>query len=128
MGNALELPLDINAGLNDYRVPVSQSIAAFNALARAQLLPELVEGETSPWVRSDGNIVESEHGEFWDEDYQRGIVLRSQAGQARLTVFVGGHGGLPQPTAVWLSAQRRETRHAAVAQTPAPDGGNRADQ
>ena len=102
------LPLDINTGIHDGHtgsVPVSQSLRAFNALAapdkqvsaadidfmvREQKIPATLAGETQV-----------------DPERQKATLFRRVSGNARVTVFEGGHDSEPSAALEWLSRQRK---------------------
>ncbi|QDT93778.1 alpha/beta hydrolase family protein [Gimesia algae] len=112
IGNATELPLDLNAGVTDGQtgsVPFAHTINAFNVLSK--------KNETAP-------VTEAEIEQLWDlgalkdpqpsdqatdKTYGRDIHLRRKSGKARVTIFQGGHEGLPEPACEWLSTQSRDT-------------------
>ena len=102
------VPLDINTGIHDGHtgsVPVSHSLLAFNALAtpdrqvsaadidfmvREQKIPAALAGETQT-----------------DPERQKATLFRRASGNARVTVFEGGHDSEPSAALEWLSRQRK---------------------
>jgi hypothetical protein len=42
-----------------------------------------------------------------DESYGRGIHLRRMAGRSRVTIFEGGHEGIPEAAVAWLALHAR---------------------
>jgi hypothetical protein len=86
-------------------VPVSHSLLAFNALAtpdrqvsaadidfmvREQKIPAALAGETQT-----------------DPERQKATLFRRASGNARVTVFEGGHDSEPSAALEWLSRQRK---------------------
>jgi pimeloyl-ACP methyl ester carboxylesterase len=102
------VPLDINTGIHDGHtgsVPVSHSLRAFNVLAlpdkqvstedidfmvREQKIPAALSGETQP-----------------DPERQKAVLFRRTSGNARVTVFEGGHDSESSAAVLWLSRQRK---------------------
>ena len=102
------VPLDINAGIHDGHtgsVPVSHSLLAFNVLAapdkqvsvadidfmvREQKIPTALATETQI-----------------DPERQKATLFRRASGNARVTVFEGGHDSEPSAALEWLSRQRK---------------------
>lgn len=112
IANATDVPLDLNAGVTDGKtgsVPFAHTLNAFNALAE--------KNQTTPVSKKEMQQL-WDHGklktpqptdEVTDETYGRDIHLRRNSGKARVTIFEGGHEGLPQPACEWLSKQTRDT-------------------
>ena len=102
------VPLDINTGIHDGHtgsVPVSHSLLAFNVLAapdkqvsvadidfmvREQKIPAALASETQI-----------------DPERQKATLFRRASGNARVTVFEGGHDSEPTAALEWLSRQRK---------------------
>ena len=102
------VPLDINTGIHDGHtgsVPVSHSLLAFNVLAapdkqvsvadidfmvREQKIPTALATETQI-----------------DPERQKATLFRRASGNARVTVFEGGHDSEPLAALEWLSRQRK---------------------
>ena len=102
------VPLDINTGIHDGHtgsVPVSHSLLAFNVLAapdkqvsvadidfmvREQKIPAALATETQI-----------------DPERQKATLFRRASGNARVTVFEGGHDSEPSAALEWLSRQRK---------------------
>jgi pimeloyl-ACP methyl ester carboxylesterase len=102
------VPLDINTGIHDGHtgsVPVSHSLHAFNVLAapdkqvsvadidfmvREQKVPAALAAETQI-----------------DPERQKATLFRRSSGNARVTVFEGGHDSEPSAALEWLSRQRK---------------------
>lgn len=101
------LPLDINSGIHDGHmgsVPIHQSLDAFNVIAETAGGPAVSQSEinalSQEWV-SSGALLN-------DPDYERPIHLRREAGAARITVFEGGHEGLPDSACHWLGLHEKQ--------------------
>lgn len=111
--NAVDLPLDIAAGVTDGHdgsVPIRHSLLAYNVLAKKQKLPIVSEQEIDQLSTDQklSNPTDSDRGV--DETYGREIFLRRKAGKARITIFNGGHEGLPHAACEWLAKQERATK------------------
>ncbi|MCA9080154.1 MAG: prolyl oligopeptidase family serine peptidase [Planctomycetaceae bacterium] len=112
MHRATELPLDLNAGVNDGHsgsVPVEHTILAFNAVAAAQELP-VVSREEIDQLWGNRCLTEPQESDTLEDPlYGRELFLRRIANRARVTIFEGGHEALPHAACEWLSRQQRET-------------------
>ncbi|QDT81674.1 Prolyl oligopeptidase family protein [Gimesia maris] len=110
--NATELPLDLNAGVTDGQtgsVPFAHTINAFNVLAKKNQTAPVTEAEIEQ-LWNQGTLTNPQvSDQETDETYGREIHLRRKSGNARVTIFQGGHEGLPEPACEWLSKQSRET-------------------
>lgn len=114
---AVGLPLDINAGVLDGKtgsVPIHHSLRAFNVIAEASGHETIPEREMDLlWER--GRLLEPQPGdETPDPTYGRDILLRRQAGAARVTIFDGTHEALPSAACEWLAQQSRKTKSVRV--------------
>ncbi|MAT14759.1 MAG: prolyl oligopeptidase [Planctomyces sp.] len=116
LDQAGDLPIDIGAGIHDGHtgsVPVSHSLKAFNVIASAmdkptvsdEVIDHIVETEKVP----EGVAALDEESAV-EEDYPREIQLRRTAGSSRVTIFEGGHEGLPSAAVAWLAKHSRETK------------------
>lgn len=112
LGKVGDLHIDLNAGVQDGKtgsVPIMHSLNAFNVIAAAgghAAIPESAILEL--W--NEGRLSspnESDRAE--DPTFPRDILLRRTAGNARVTIFDGGHEALPEAACAWLARQRRET-------------------
>ena len=109
---AKDLPLDINTGIHDGHagsVPVSQSLRAFNALAAASgnTARQISDADIASMV-SEQKIPAALAGETQvDPERVRPVLFRRSAGQARVTVFEGGHDSESAAAIEWLARQRR---------------------
>lgn len=109
---ATELPLDIAAGVFDGHkgsVPVSHSLAAFNAVAKANGTPLISTAEmTQLWEA--GRQTEPPAVDCVDDpSFGRRVLLRRVSKQSRVSIFQGGHEGLPHAACEWLAQQHRAT-------------------
>lgn len=114
------LPVDLAAGVNDGHtgsVPVSHTLRAFNQIAGglrdrdAGPQPELVTEDEIRELREDRRLQAPRPGdEQFDETFGRRLFLRRTAGPSRVTIFDGGHEGLPAAACTWLAAQQRPTQ------------------
>ncbi len=107
--NAKGLPLDINAGIHDGHtgsVPVSHTLNAFNVLAAdndkiaKEDIDYIVETQELP-----DHLKNKCKADIWYGD--KTVLLRRQSGNARVTLFEGGHEGLPYPAMKWLEQQKK---------------------
>lgn len=102
-----DLPVDIATGIHDGHmgsVPIHHSIDAFNAIAEAR-------GDARVDTETITMLSEQDYAEapaFIDETYGRGIHLRREAGDSRITIFEGGHEGIPGAAIAWLAQHSRE--------------------
>lgn len=112
IGNATELPLDLNAGVTDGKtgsVPFAHTINAFNVLAKKNQTTPVSEAEIEQLWELGTLKNPQPTDQVTDETYGRDIHLRRKSGNARVTIFQGGHEGLPEPACEWLSKQSRDT-------------------
>ena len=118
---AAGLPLDLNAGVKDGKtgsVPIHHTLRAFNVLARVAEAPE-VSAEEMEELWSNERL-RSPHPDDVAEDpsYGREIRLRRSAGAARVTIFDGGHEGIPAAGVAWLQEQARATASSPAGLLP----------
>jgi hypothetical protein len=111
---AAGLPIDLNVGIHDGHrgsVPVSHTLRAFNALARANRVPlvQLADADIA-WMVDKAEVPPALRAPVEDTAYEKPVLLRRTAGPARLTVFDGGHEILRDAAFEWLSRQRRAQR------------------
>ncbi len=101
--------LDINAGIADGHtgsVPVSHSLLAFNKVAEDA--DHLSEEQISYFV-SMGKVPPELISNINDESYgEKKPLFRRQSGDARVTIFDGGHEIIFEAALNWLNNQRRE--------------------
>ncbi|HND51675.1 MAG TPA: prolyl oligopeptidase family serine peptidase [Pirellulaceae bacterium] len=105
-----DLPIELSAGVTDGHngsVPIRHSLLAFNVIAKAGGHPLVTDAELASLAKqeipSGGKATE-------DATYGRDILFRRAAGPARVTIFQGGHEGLPSAACDWLSRHTRTTR------------------
>lgn len=109
---AVDLPLDIGAGIHDGHtgsVPIRQTLWAFNRVAAAQGLPTVSDAEMALLSTPDGRLTEPQPSDLApDPTFGRGLYLRRTAGKCRVTIFEGGHEGLAHAAAEFLSGHCRD--------------------
>lgn len=108
-----KLPIDIHAGIQDGKagsVPFQHSIFAFNELAISRKGKPVSNREINE-LNSQGFLsIPTETDLEPDPDYGRKIHLRRHAPHgARLTIFEGGHEGLPPEAFRWFDQQIKQT-------------------
>jgi acetyl esterase/lipase len=110
LGHARGVPLDINAGIRDGHqgsVPVSHTLRAFNAVA--QPADRVADAEIDYFVR-EAAVPPALRREIADPSYgAKRPLFRRQSGQARVTLFEGGHEMVPRAALEWLARQRRRS-------------------
>ena len=96
--NAINIPLDINTGIHDGHtgsVPISHALNAFNVLANANgNSDKMLTAEQIAYMVDNEAIPEGIANETVDltaEDRSYAVHFRRTAGNARVTVFEGGH-------------------------------------
>ena len=102
------VPLDINTGIHDGHtgsVPVSHSLRAFNVLAAAD---KQVSAEDIDFMVREQKIPAALMAEKQDDpERQKAVLFRRNSGNARVTVFEGGHESESTAGVLWLSRQRK---------------------
>lgn len=112
MKNVGDLPIDIFAGVNDGHtgsVPVTHSLLAFNEIAKAHGNDVVSEDEMQS-LRKNRKLHQptpTDNGR--DPVLGRDLKLRRTSGNARVTIFDGGHESVPAAALEWLVRQRRAT-------------------
>ncbi len=109
---AVDVPLDIAAGVNDGHtgsVPVKHSLDAFNIVARANGETLISDAEIQQLSRQRRLEQPLPSDTVTDKSLGRKIFLRRSSGNARVTIFDGGHEGLAVPACDWLNQQVRQT-------------------
>ena len=110
LANAKGLPVDINAGIHDGHtgsVPVSHTLHAFNILATPSdqigedAIAQIVAKEVLPKPLGMNVPVDELYGE-------KKVLFRRQSGNARVTLFEGGHEIIPEAALTWLSQQQKK--------------------
>lgn len=107
MANAKDIPLDLNAGLHDGHtgsVPIHHTLDAYNAVAAARGAVTIPQSTINALSQE---IVPPEAPAV-DPTYDRRLHLRAQTGPVRVTIFEGGHEGLPVPACAWLAQHQRQ--------------------
>jgi len=104
--NATDFNLDINGGITDGTVPVSQSLRAFNAMAAPG---DTLTNEEIEYFATQHAVPPSLAGQApYDPLYGTGnILFRRISNNARITIFNGGHVINYNAGLTWLSRQRR---------------------
>ena len=102
------VPLDINTGIHDGHtgsVPVSQSLHAFNVLAAPdkQVSPADIDFMVREQKIPTALAAETQN----DPERQKATLFRRSSGNARVTVFEGGHASEPSAALEWLARQRK---------------------
>lgn len=105
------VPLDINTGIHDGHtgsVPVSHSLRAFNVLAAPdkQVSTEDIDFMVREQKIPAGLAAETQA----DPERQKPVLFRRASGNARVTVFEGGHDSESSAAVLWLSRQRKGQR------------------
>jgi len=102
------VPLDINTGIHDGHtgsVPVSHSLYAFNVLATPD---KQVSAEAIDFMVREQKIPAALASETQaDPERQKATLFRRASGNARVTVFEGGHDSESSAGVLWLSRQRK---------------------
>jgi pimeloyl-ACP methyl ester carboxylesterase len=108
LAGAKGIPLDINTGIHDGHtgsVPVSHSLNAFNVLAAPD--KQVAAADIDLMVR-ERKVPAALAGETQaDPERQKATLFRRASGNARVTVFEGGHDSEPSAALEWLSRQRK---------------------
>jgi poly(3-hydroxybutyrate) depolymerase len=112
LARAIETPLDIAAGIHDGHrgsVPIRHSLDAFNTIAAAVGGVTVSDEEIRQLSREKGRLDTPQPSDLVsDPVLGRKIYLRRQAGKARVTIFEGGHEGLPAAAIAWLEKHVRD--------------------
>ena len=93
-------------------MPIRHTLDAFNEVAKAGGHRLISAAEIDQL--STSRILETPHptDTAADATYGRDLLLRRSAGQARATIFDGGHEGLARTGCTWLAQQKRRTESA----------------
>jgi hypothetical protein len=108
LASAKGVPLDINTGIHDGHtgsVPVSHSLLAFNVLAAPDKQVSLADIDFMVRERKIPAALARETQA--DPERQKATLFRRASGNARVTVFEGGHDSEPSAALEWLSRQRK---------------------
>lgn len=102
---ARDLAIDFNAGVDDGHsgsVPIHHTLDAFNEVARANAIETVSQEEIRELTERRCLQHPRESDRAADPDYGRKIHLRRYAGRSRVTIFEGGHEGLPHAAFAWF--------------------------
>jgi poly(3-hydroxybutyrate) depolymerase len=112
LAGAVDLPLDLAAGVHDGHqgsVPIRHTLDAFNVVAKAVGGETVSEQEIEQLSRPMGRLERPRSTDTADDlTFGRALYLRRTAGKARVTIFEGGHEGLPHAAIAWLAKHRKE--------------------
>jgi dipeptidyl aminopeptidase/acylaminoacyl peptidase len=104
----LRTPLDINAGVLDGHtgsVPISHTLRAFNALAAPQ--DRIGDADIAYFVEQVA-VPPDLQDDFSDELYgEKRVLFRRASGNARVTIFDGGHQIIYEAALTWLESIKR---------------------
>lgn len=119
------VPLDINTGIHDGHtgsVPVSHSLRAFNVLAASD--KQVSAGDIDFMVRERKIPAALSAETQADPERQKPVLFRRASGNARVTVFEGGHDSESSAAVLWLSRQRKgQPADFTLGQKPGQTGG-----
>ena len=105
------LSVDIATGIHDGHtgsVPVSHALEGFNAVAAPE--DALSDVQISSFVNDEAVPEHLKDESLTDELYgDKTPLFRRESGNARITIFEGGHDILSVPALNWLEAQRKST-------------------
>lgn len=111
LARAWDLPIDFNAGVLDGHtgsVPIHHTLDAFNVIARTLGRPEVTAAEIEQlWTKQRLDHPGPEDTPSDPAYAGRKILLRRFAGPSRVTIFEGGHEGLPGAACAWLAGHQR---------------------
>jgi hypothetical protein len=106
--NARNVLVDINHSIRDGHdgpVPVGQSVRAFNLLAESG--GRLSEEEIDYMTQHAKLPSSLQAGETYPPYGNRPVLFRRQSGQARLTIFDGGHLKDTEAAFTWLNEHKK---------------------
>lgn len=108
LADAKDVAIDIAAGVHDGHtgsVPIRHSIEAFNKLATSNGDAAVTQSEIEQLSARDGRLQSPRPGDTgFDESFGREFYLRRRSGNARLTIFEGGHEGIATATMAWFES------------------------
>lgn len=106
---AKNLPLDINAGIHDGHsgsVPISHSLRAFNLLAAEK---DRISDEQIQFFVEKEKVPAGLEFKGSDALYgKKKVLFRRESGNARVTIFEGGHEPIFEAALPWLSQQKKK--------------------
>jgi dipeptidyl aminopeptidase/acylaminoacyl peptidase len=107
-----DLPISILAGVQDGHsgsVPVSHSLHAFNAIAKANGTTVISEEDIQSLTK-DRKLPNPQPSDFVEDSILgRQIHLQRTSGGSMVTIFEGGHESIPPSAFSWLEKQERQT-------------------
>jgi dipeptidyl aminopeptidase/acylaminoacyl peptidase len=107
LANAKDVAIHIAAGRHDGHkgsVPISQSLRAFNEIAKANGDDLISEDEIEQMGRPDGHLdTPTSSDQVKDDAFVKEIFLRRTSGKAMVSIFEGGHTGIAKATVAWIS-------------------------
>jgi hypothetical protein len=111
LAGAAAVPLDLAAGVHDGHqgsVPIRHTLDAFNVVAKAVGGEAVSEQEIEQLSRPMGRLDNPRPADTAEDlSFGRAIHLRRTAGKGRVTIFEGGHEGLPHAAIAWLAEHRK---------------------
>lgn len=120
LARAKDVPLDMAAGVTDGQtgsVPIAHSLQAFNVVASATGGEPVTDEEARQLVAAGRLAAPRPSDQESDATMGRAIFLRRAAGPSRVTIFDGGHEGLPRPACEWLARQQRNVELPATSRS-----------
>ncbi|SKA97177.1 Prolyl oligopeptidase family protein [Prosthecobacter debontii] len=139
LAQARNVPLDINHGIHDGRVgsvPFRHGLFAFNKVATEPLAPTEIsayyESQQRPsnWTAPDADALyvglplkkPGMSAELAHQPVSKPVLFRKVSGNARITLFDGGHEILYAPALNWLALQRKGQAAVWQISNPLPVG------
>jgi acetyl esterase/lipase len=106
---AVNVPLDINAGIRDGHhsggVPISHSLRAFNHVASEK---DRISEEDIEYFAEKAQVPPHLKRDLADPSYgKKPPLFRRTSGNARITIFDGGHEIIYEAALTWLTEQKR---------------------
>jgi acetyl esterase/lipase len=110
---AVNLPLDINAGIRDGHhsggVPISHSLMAFNLIASEK---DRISEDDIKYFVEKAQVPPHLRRPLTDPTYGEKVPLfRRTSGNARITIFDGGHEIVYEAALSWLAKQQKQTEN-----------------
>lgn len=107
--NAFDVPIDINAGIydghGDGTVPISQTLEAFNVLAKEK---DRINAKDIEYFVEKAEVPPHLQTELSDKLYgAKQPLFRRSSNNARVTIFDGGHEIIYGAALTWLSERRK---------------------
>jgi cephalosporin-C deacetylase-like acetyl esterase len=106
---AKDIPVDIAAGSfdghNGAPIPIWHSLAAFNVIAESVGAQKVTADEIAQLSRHEPRLdTPKESDKIVDPTFGRQVLLRRYAHNSRVTIFEGGHEGIPDAALAWFDA------------------------